>query len=528
MAIISWRGDAAAVAKVVNLTVGGQPLPGDVFAVPMNGKTVQYVEGATATIADVVAGLQTALAASVIAEFQEVTWTAASPAVAGTAAAAGVPFTVSSLVLTPANLAVPVQSATSGTTGGTLTNGTTYFYVVTATNSNGETTKSNQQSYAATTLNPTAVLTWAVVPGAAGYKVYRSTTSNTYGATSLLATIGSGATVTYNDTGTATGAGQPPGSNGASSTATFVLSTPTASSGPNDVSVPANYSTGSLPVNGDSLYIQNTASSLLYGLSALSGVTLTLLVIDSTFTGTIGLPQWNTLGYWEYRPLYFQVGATTFNVLPGPGGGSGFKQINLGSVQTTANVADVGTPGQQGRPALTLLGTHAANVLNLTQGNVGSAIDPGDVSTWVTVNIGYQSSQPNDVTLLLGSGCTLTTINQDGGNLTYQSALTTYLGYAGKCKVLGTAATTILNAQSAMVSYQSSGTVTTATAGASGTIDCSPDPRGRIFTNTTIYGELIDPDHTVTHTNPVSCPNGIGGPNGATINWGTNFSIQRS
>jgi hypothetical protein len=46
-----------------------------------------------------------------------------------------------------------------------------------------------------------------VVAGATGYKVYRTDTPGTYGATALRATIGSGATVTYVDNGDALVAG---------------------------------------------------------------------------------------------------------------------------------------------------------------------------------------------------------------------------------------------------------------------------------------------------------------------------------
>jgi hypothetical protein len=530
MATILWRGGAAAVAQVVNLTVGGQPLPGDLFSVTINGNAVSFTEGATATIADVVVGVQTALAASLTPEFQEATWTAASPAVAGTAVAPGSPFTAS-VNLTKANLAVPVQAATSGTTGGSLTNGTSYYYVVTATNSNGETTASNEQSYAATTLDPTAILTWAAVPGATGYKIYRSTSSGAYGASSLLHTVGSGATVTYNDTGTATGAGQPPGSNGALSTATFALTTPTASSGPNDVSVPGNWSTGSLPANGDSVYLTSSAVPLLWNLDALAAVTPALVQGDSTFTANVGLPRTNPNGYPEYRPQYLQFsGATAFNLVVGAGGGSQMLQFDFGAGQVAANVAAPGSPSVQGRPAVILKGTHAANTLNVTLGNVGSAIDPGEVSTWATVSSGYQSSPTTDVTLLLGAGCTLTTITQDGGQLTVQSNTTTHTVRGGAATILGAATVGTLDVENGTVYDQSTGTKTTVTVGPFGTIDARSNPQTKTYTNTTVNGggTLLDPNKTITFTNPISVPDGVGGQFGANIDFGTNTHLQRS
>jgi hypothetical protein len=105
----------------------------------------------------------------------------------------------------------PVQSAGAGSgTGGTLA-AATYYYVVTATTANGETLPSNEINAVTTGTTSSIVLTWAAVPGAAGYKVYRGTAASTE--TALIATIGSGATVTTTDTGGAGSAATPPSGN---------------------------------------------------------------------------------------------------------------------------------------------------------------------------------------------------------------------------------------------------------------------------------------------------------------------------
>jgi hypothetical protein len=112
--------------------------------------------------------------------------------------------------LTGAVLAAPVQSAlATATTGGTITSGT-YYYKVTALQSTGETVGSNEMSIVvpATTATNSNTVTWAAVSGATGYKVYRGITAG--GENRLVTTIGSGATVTYTDTGAATTAGTPP------------------------------------------------------------------------------------------------------------------------------------------------------------------------------------------------------------------------------------------------------------------------------------------------------------------------------
>lgn len=105
-------------------------------------------------------------------------------------------------------LAAPVQSATTtSTTGGTLA-AATYFYKVTATNILGETTASNEQSIVTTGTTSSNTVSWAAVPGAAGYKVYRGTAT---GAENVFYTVG--AVVSFLDTGAANTAGSPPVTN---------------------------------------------------------------------------------------------------------------------------------------------------------------------------------------------------------------------------------------------------------------------------------------------------------------------------
>ena len=84
--------------------------------------------------------------------------------------------------------------------------GTTAYYVVTATNAQGETIASNVLA-----LNTTsATINWTQVPGATGYKVYRNATNSFTSGTLLRTTITNGSTVTFTDTGAVTSTGLPP------------------------------------------------------------------------------------------------------------------------------------------------------------------------------------------------------------------------------------------------------------------------------------------------------------------------------
>lgn len=119
---------------------------------------------------------------------------------------------------------VPVQSALStSTTGGTgLAASTAYFYVVSATNASGETTKSNEQTITtglgATNSN---TVSWAAVTGATGYRVYRGTAT---GAQNVYYVVG--AVTTLVDTGAASTGGAPSVSN-TTGAAPFVVTSTT-------------------------------------------------------------------------------------------------------------------------------------------------------------------------------------------------------------------------------------------------------------------------------------------------------------
>ncbi|MCL4392582.1 hypothetical protein M1145_00345, partial [Patescibacteria group bacterium] len=102
------------------------------------------------------------------------------------------------------NTPVPVPtgvSATVGTTGSVGSNlaaSTTYYYEVTATTPNGETTASAEVSAAEGTTAYPITISWTAVNGATGYTVYKGTTS---GGEQFLAPVSGGSTTLYTDSG---------------------------------------------------------------------------------------------------------------------------------------------------------------------------------------------------------------------------------------------------------------------------------------------------------------------------------------
>lgn len=314
-------------------------------------------------------------------------------------------------------------------------------------------------------------------------------------------------------------------SSAAGGTATLITATTTASSGPNDWSTPANWSLGLIPVTGDAVYLTQTASNILYGLTQ-SAVTLASLTADPTFTGTLGLPRFNPSGYYEYRSPYLVIGVTVGTYAPG----SGRFKVDHGAIAYTVLIPTTGQSTDQGLPAVILKGTNAANVLNILQGSVGVAIEPGDVSTVLTIQIGYQNAQSTDVALALGAGCTLTTIQQNGGIIVYQSSVTTHrIQGGGTATVLGATNITTLDIEAGTVNYQGTGTIATATIGSNGAkLVFTQDPRARTITNLTLDAgaTLLDPNKTVTFTNPLILQRC--GLSQVTLDLGVNMNLQRS
>jgi len=391
VATIQWTGNAAAVAQVNSIVLGGTWNSGQIYTVTIDSKNVSYTTVAPdAANADAAAGLLAALQASTIPEFQEVTWSLSTLTISGTASTAGVPFT---------------------------------------------------------------------------------------------------------NTSSATGAG------------TLVTSTTTASAGPNDLSSLGNYSTGAYPVNGDTFNVTNSTTAILYGLNQLSAVTLAALNIDASMTANIGLPLNNPAGYVEYRPLYFAVGATLLNIGNLTGGGSQLIQIDLGTVQTLANIQSTGTPASNTQPAVLLKGSNASNELNILQGSVGIAFNPGETARYLTVRTGQVGNPATDVTLTFGSGCTLTgaTLSQNGGVVTSYTSIPTVNMTAGTLDMRGTGTITTIDCEAGTVYYRTNGTLTAATfRNSTAVLDCSFDPRPRTITDASFLNgaTFVDPAKTVTMTNP--------------------------
>lgn len=285
---------------------------------------------------------------------------------------------------------------------------------------------------------------------------------------------------------------------GATGSATLVTSTVTAASGPNFWNVATNWlnsaATNLVPVSTDTVYVDGLVP-IRYGL-AQSAVTLAAMYVKGSVE--IGLPPTNANGYAEDRAQYLAIGVTACEV----DSSAGMIAINAGSVLTTMNVYNTGTPTQTQTHALRFLGTNASNVLNIFSGSVGIAERPTEVSTLLTCRIGTLQGGSPDV--YVGTGSTLGTFTIASGTLTSHSNITTVTCQGGTLITRETATlTTVTVRKSGVLQHDSSGTITTLNAGPDGEIDFTRDLRARTVTNANVYAntKISDNYKTVTWTN---------------------------
>jgi hypothetical protein len=188
-------------------------------------------------------------------------------------------------------LSTPTSPAAALATGGALTVGTAYHYVVTAVApGGGETLQSTEVTATPTTGNQTITVSWAAVTGAISYKVYRTATSGSYGATSLAANP---TTSSFSDTGVALTAGAPPAAITASSARIS--------------------SSGTSWFNGGAVGIQTTSPANVLDIGTGGGIHITSGVPTS-----IAMALYNNSGtlYWNGAPLAGSTISGTTNYIP--------------------------------------------------------------------------------------------------------------------------------------------------------------------------------------------------------------------
>jgi hypothetical protein len=283
--------------------------------------------------------------------------------------------------------AAAVAQVRTFTPGGTITAGD--VNTLTATLEDGSTVAASYtalSSPTAATVSAGLIAAWAANATLAALA--------TASGTSTVVLTAAAAGVPFNVAPSVTGVG------------TLTAANTTASSGPNDWNVAANFTPAAVPVAGDDGYLRNCSRDVSYGLNQ-SAVTLATLAVDMTMTGKVG-----TASAW------FRIGATSWRI-GDPGGdgqaGTGSPRVKIDFGGAAFSGVVVNSYDQQSADAglepVQLKGTHAGNELIVLGGRVGVAtVSPSDVATLANWTV-----TGNSAVLNLGPGVTWTNGFQTAG-----------------------------------------------------------------------------------------------------------------
>ena len=284
----------------------------------------------------------------------------------------------------------------------------------------------------------------------------------------------------------------------------------TANSGPGDLSIAANYSSGALPSNGDTLIFENVSNvNITEGLTALAGIALAQVWFRN-WGGDIGLAQHNG-NYWEYRQTYVQLDADEV-IFDCPE--CQLARIDSQAAQTLLKVYATGNSRVTNLETLCWKGSHASNVVQVDRGSVGLAVLAGETATVATLNIGY-ITQPESDARVRCRAVTLTTVNRIGGILELNAGATTINSRegSGPLTIYGSGAFTTINCHAGGMEYLGSGTITTLVIGRDQLFDATRNEVGFTITSQiTMYqgAYFRDPAKRCTMSggySPVGCTN---------------------
>lgn len=328
------------------------------------------------------------------------------------------------------------------TVGGTIE--TDDRFIVTLTGEDGETEVLNVE--AGSTVAADVATTIQAAASALTTPLFAAITWSTNGA-DILAEAKTAGVPFYCATSTTEDGG------GAADDQTFTRAATVANSGPCDWHTAANWSDETKPVTGDTVYIENCATDILYGLNQ-SAVTLAALHVRQNFLGKLG-----------QAGAYLRIGATIVNIGEHYGSttpaGSPRIKLDLGTTQTAIFIYNSARYAAEANlPPVRLLADHNNTALYLQRGHVGLCCEnPTETSRFDRIVLSSIDNQRSDANLVCGPGLTLNELLQNGGTCALQSAATTIEIRAGTLTIAGTGAIGTLVVRGGIVYSQTTGTI---------------------------------------------------------------------
>lgn len=247
----------------------------------------------------------------------------------------------------------------------------------------------------------------------------------------------------------------------------------------------ANWVGAAAPTANDNIYFQHAGT--LDG-SDQSATELDDIHILPECTGTIGSPD-----------TYLQLDQGTSNAMYFAGGGTSY--IDLGTAGSALVRVDRTKAARNNKAGLYLRNvTNAITTLQVQGGVV--RLDGETASTVTTANVSVGA------TLIIGEGATIATVNNNGGVVLIEGAITSLYNTGGVATFNGTDAATLVQVTGGTVLCNTSGTITTATVDA-GTLDFSGSRLSRTVTTLNVNGgnvKGLDTGHITIGTLNLNVP----------------------
>lgn len=267
------------------------------------------------------------------------------------------------------------------------------------------------------------------------------------------------------------------------------------------------------PQDGDDVVLADSRVPLLYNLNYFvsGGVRFNSLTRWQSFEGSVGLPENNPAGYYEYRPTYLGVRGAGAGVALAvylgrgtTGAGPSRERYDFGTQQVALDAVASGSA--QDDYAIRVLGTSRSNVLRVGATSVALAVLPAEAA-W----LGGPSWVGPGGTLALGPGCQVAAsavLTCRGGALSV-AGLGDYLlevREGGVLTVEAAAGTqqSVLAQQGARVVWNAAGTLQSLTLQTGSIFDKSADARLLTSGTTLLDGDcqVLDPYNAITYTTP--------------------------
>lgn len=292
--------------------------------------------------------------------------------------------------------------------------------------------------------------------------------------------------------------------------ATLTLTHTTANSSQSDIGNPANWLRAGavgVPQVGDDVIIANSNIPLLWNLDHYAAVRFNSLRRYQSFTATIGLPDWNPLGYLEYRPTYMKFlgpNAAVMTIILGEGAGAGPSRERYDTQNQAIDLTLLASGSPQDDYAVRLLNTFVDGALIwVSTSSLGVAVWPGEVSTVdaVTVDGGGVCDLGSGVTITEGVilNAASSTIWCNAIGIAFQASNGSQLTLAGPGMTYGT----VTAEDSSVITWPIEGTITTLSMVRNSVLDKSGDTRNITSYNSTIVNSTID--GTCVINDPNSC-----------------------